>query len=149
MEAAKKIPPLTEDEIKQVQEWHEAVKAYEVCFRAMEMEIRAKQELAQGPVGIVPRWWEHNSSPASARRGNKFDLQYPYGATIRVSRKRGKRREGLKIPGRLKSKDAEKGEQLIPIRLEFDIEHHRYWDTFVWNLNGEIFFFGSTTSDAY
>lgn len=27
-------------------------------------------------------------------------------------------------------------EQLVPIRLEFDVEHHKMRDTFVWNLNG-------------
>ena len=25
----------------------------------------------------------------------------------------------------------------MPIRLEFDVEHHKMRDTFVWNLNGE------------
>src|ERR1700722_3216256 len=32
--------------------------------------------------------------------------------------------------------DADKPEQLVPIRLEFDVEHHKMRDTFVWNLNG-------------
>ena len=35
--------------------------------------------------------------------------------------------------------DAEKGEVLVPIRLEFDVEHHKMKDTFVWNLNGGTF----------
>lgn len=34
--------------------------------------------------------------------------------------------------------DAEKPEQLVPIRLEFDVEHHKMRDTFIWNLNGEF-----------
>lgn len=32
--------------------------------------------------------------------------------------------------------DASRPEQLVPIRLEFDVEHHKMRDTFVWNLNG-------------
>jgi SNF5 / SMARCB1 / INI1 len=32
--------------------------------------------------------------------------------------------------------DTDKPEQLVPIRLEFDVEHHKMRDTFVWNLNG-------------
>ena len=55
-----------------------------------------------------------------------------------MKRKRVKQREGLKIPGRMKAADAEKGEQLVLIWLEFDVEHHKYRDTFAWNLNGEL-----------
>lgn len=40
-------------------------------------------------------------------------------------------------PRRLKEEDANRPEQLVPIRLEFDVEHHKMRDTFVWNLNGE------------
>lgn len=29
-------------------------------------------------------------------------------------------------------------EQLVPIRLEFDVEHHKMRETFVWNLNGAL-----------
>ncbi len=29
-------------------------------------------------------------------------------------------------------------EQLVPIRLEFDVDAHKMRDTFVWNLNGEL-----------
>jgi SWI/SNF-related matrix-associated actin-dependent regulator of chromatin subfamily B protein 1 len=32
--------------------------------------------------------------------------------------------------------DTDRPEQLVPIRLEFDVEHHKMRDTFVWNLNG-------------
>ena len=37
---------------------------------------------------------------------------------------------------RIAGKDALVPEQLVPIRLEFDVEHHKMRDTFVWNLNG-------------
>ena len=39
-------------------------------------------------------------------------------------------------PQRLNPEDVNRPEQLVPIRLEFDVEHHKMRDTFVWNLNG-------------
>ena len=38
---------------------------------------------------------------------------------------------------RIPDEDAQKLEQLVPIRLEFDAEHHKMRDTFVWNLKGK------------
>ena len=40
-------------------------------------------------------------------------------------------------PRRIPDEDAQRPEQLVPIRLEFDVEHHKMRDTFVWNLNGK------------
>ena len=42
-------------------------------------------------------------------------------------------------PRRLDPEDADRPEQLVPIRLEFDVDHHKMRDTFVWNLNGGVF----------
>jgi SWI/SNF-related matrix-associated actin-dependent regulator of chromatin subfamily B protein 1 len=39
-------------------------------------------------------------------------------------------------PSKLDPEDANRPEELVPIRLEFDIEHHKIRDTFVWNMNG-------------
>lgn len=39
-------------------------------------------------------------------------------------------------PRRVPDEEANRPEQLVPIRLEFDVEHHKMRDTFVWNLNG-------------
>lgn len=39
-------------------------------------------------------------------------------------------------PRKLSAEDANRPEQLVPIRIEFDVEHHKMRDTFVWNLNG-------------
>ncbi|PIL36994.1 hypothetical protein GSI_00686 [Ganoderma sinense ZZ0214-1] len=41
-------------------------------------------------------------------------------------------------PRRISDEDASRPEQLVPIRLEFDVEHHKMRDTFVWNLNNPI-----------
>ena len=43
----------------------------------------------------------------------------------------------VRRPRRIPDEDAQRPEQLVPIRLEFDVEHHKMRDTFVWNLNGE------------
>lgn len=43
-------------------------------------------------------------------------------------------------PRTLRYTDTDKPEQLVPIRLEFDVEHHKMRDTFVWNLNGMHFY---------
>jgi len=41
-------------------------------------------------------------------------------------------------PRKLDPEDVNRPEQLVPIRLEFDVEHHKMRDTFVWNLNGMV-----------
>jgi hypothetical protein len=41
------------------------------------------------------------------------------------------------MPGKLKPGEVNRTEQLVPLRLEFDVEHHKFRDTFVWNLNGQ------------
>jgi SWI/SNF-related matrix-associated actin-dependent regulator of chromatin subfamily B protein 1 len=41
-------------------------------------------------------------------------------------------------PGKLPPELADRPEQLVPIRLEFDVEHHKMRETFVWNLNGQF-----------
>lgn len=40
-------------------------------------------------------------------------------------------------PRKLPAELANRPEQLVPIRLEFDVEHHKMRETFVWNLHGE------------
>jgi hypothetical protein len=50
--------------------------------------------------------------------------------------RKGVRREGVRVPRRLDKEIAERREVLVPVRLEFDVEHQRMRDTFVWNLNG-------------
>lgn len=39
-------------------------------------------------------------------------------------------------PRKINPQDANKLETLVPIRIEFDVEHHKMRDTFVWNING-------------
>jgi hypothetical protein len=42
-------------------------------------------------------------------------------------------------PGKVDPEEAKREEVLVPIRLEFDVEHHRMREAFVWNLNGRCF----------
>jgi SWI/SNF-related matrix-associated actin-dependent regulator of chromatin subfamily B protein 1 len=64
-------------------------------------------------------------------------VRYPH--QKKQERKGGpKRREGLKLPRRLQPKEANRPERLVPIRLEFDADHHKMRDTFVWNLNDPV-----------
>ena len=39
-------------------------------------------------------------------------------------------------PRKLTKEEVDVPEELVPIRLEFDVDHHKMRDTFVWNLNG-------------
>lgn len=41
-------------------------------------------------------------------------------------------------PRRLRDGEADLLEILVPIRLEFDVDQHKFKETFVWNLNGEF-----------
>ena len=47
----------------------------------------------------------------------------------------------LHRPRVLDLEEVNRPEQLVPLRIEFDVEHHRMRDTFVWNLNGKVFYF--------
>ena len=41
-------------------------------------------------------------------------------------------------PRVLDLEDVNRPEQLVPLRIEFDVEHHKMRDTFIWNLNGKL-----------
>lgn len=51
-------------------------------------------------------------------------------------------------PRKLDAEESERPEQLVPIRLEFDVEHHKMRDTFVWNLNGAAIFNANDMHDG-
>jgi len=51
-------------------------------------------------------------------------------------------------PGKVDPEEAKREEVLVPIRLEFDVEHHRMREAFVWNLNGGYFALAYTTADV-
>ncbi|KAG7095868.1 hypothetical protein E1B28_006560 [Marasmius oreades] len=108
-------------------------------------------------------WWEARYAGVSGRPVDKrFDVRYPGQWARHVKQKdaqqginqgssRGRhgrdaggkdskvvRREGLRVPRTLKPEDVDTPEELVPIRLEFDVDHHKMRDTFVWNLNDPV-----------
>ncbi|KAI0080412.1 SNF5-domain-containing protein [Panus rudis PR-1116 ss-1] len=139
------IPPLSSVEIAKVQEWMKTDKAYVETFK--KMKERMTNEMREVFLKNRP-WWEKDPQDdmrlANARRrGEKFTVTgLKTGKEDRRSKKTG-RREGFKFslsrrPRTIDPDDAKRREQLVPIRLEFDVEHQKYRDTFVWNLNDPV-----------
>ncbi|KAJ7496935.1 hypothetical protein FB451DRAFT_1017060 [Mycena latifolia] len=133
------IPPVTLDEVSSIKEWMEVDRAYEGVFREMKTRMGAEYREFMGPRHIP--WWEKGTLDVNMSRfsqgRDKFEVRYPYRRRERdgSSRRKGARREGLKLPRKLDPEDTNRPEELVPIRLEFDIEHHKIRDTFVWDMN--------------
>ncbi|KAJ7106061.1 hypothetical protein C8R43DRAFT_906388 [Mycena crocata] len=132
------IPPVSADEVKDVKQWMQEDRAYENIFRQMKVRMGTEYREMVGPRNVP--WWEKGTLDTNASRfmngREKFEVRYPYRRKERdVGRRKGARREGLKLPRKLDPEDANRPEELVPIRLEFDIEHHKIRDTFVWNMN--------------
>ena len=73
--------------------------------------------------------------------GKDLDCEYP-----RFMKMFDKLADLAARPGKVDLEDAKREEILVPIRLEFDVEHHRMREAFVWNLNGGYFAVAYTTS---
>ncbi|KAG7451525.1 SNF5-domain-containing protein [Guyanagaster necrorhizus] len=142
-DSLKLIPELSETEINDVKDWMKLDKEYENVYEEMRKRMAAERE------ALGKRWWERGGGinvglgaviPAWGNRGRGFDVRYPNSRPRRDGR-RGKvaKREGLKLPRKIDARYANLPEQLVPIRLEFDVEqHHKMRDTFVWNLNDPV-----------
>ncbi|KAF8958931.1 hypothetical protein BDZ97DRAFT_1839880, partial [Flammula alnicola] len=142
------IPPLSSEEISQVKEWMATDRAYEGLLRQMQgrMLDEAREVFSVGGAA-GPMWWDRGAPGNGTgnwnrwRRGREsFDVRYPRTRREGVSRsgRKGARREGLKLPRKIDPEDANRPETLVPIRIEFDVEHHKMRDTFVWNLNDAV-----------
>jgi SWI/SNF-related matrix-associated actin-dependent regulator of chromatin subfamily B protein 1 len=103
IESVKRIPPLSEADIKNVQAWIKVDKEYEVVFRRMKERMALEARETFGPAGAS--WWEKGFLGGNLnrwRRGREqFDVRYPRrrekeGRDGR-ERKRGVRREGLRL----------------------------------------------------
>ncbi|KAI0795518.1 hypothetical protein C8Q75DRAFT_746367 [Abortiporus biennis] len=141
IDSVKLIPPLSEEEIANVQKWMQADKDYEGMYRKMRERMVDEMKVV---VSNTRGWWEKEPlDPMTAmqqhrRRPEKFQLiGMKTGKEDRRSKKAG-RREGFKLPRTVDPEEAARPEQLVPIRLEFDVEHHKMRDTFTWNLNDPI-----------
>ncbi|KAJ7502954.1 hypothetical protein B0H11DRAFT_1712157 [Mycena galericulata] len=135
------IPPVIPEEVASVKTWMEADRAYEGVYRDMKARMGVEmRELASAR--NVP-WWEKGTLDVNASRfalgREKFEVRYPYRRRERDSgRRKGTKREGLKLPRKLDPEDANRPEELVPIRLELDVEHHKIRDTFVWDMNAAV-----------
>ncbi|KAG6916643.1 hypothetical protein DXG01_006064 [Tephrocybe rancida] len=137
------IPALPASAVQDVQAWMQADRAYEGAYRNMKEHMREEGERR------TRGWWEKGylgpggeALQVAANRWRRprepFDVRYPRKERRDRDRGRGKRREGLRVPRKLDIRDTNKPEQLVPIRLEFDVEHHKMRDTFVWNINDPV-----------
>ncbi|KAJ7039043.1 SNF5-domain-containing protein [Mycena alexandri] len=132
------IPPVSADEVEAVKEWMQVDKKYEGVYREMKTRMGAELRDVMGPRSVP--WWEKGALSGNASRflqGNEtFDVRYPYRKRDwERERKKPPKREGLKLPRKLDPEDANRAEELVPIRLEFDVDHHKIRDTFVWDMN--------------
>ncbi|KAF8180083.1 hypothetical protein BJ912DRAFT_635214 [Pholiota molesta] len=142
------IPPLSSAEIAQVQGWMAADRAYEARVREMQGRMLDEARAAfsvGGAAGL--QWWERGAPGNGVGNWNRwrrpreaFDVRYPRSRREGQSRsgRKGARREGLRLPRKIAPEDANRPEALVPIRIEFDVEHHKMRDTFVWNLNDPV-----------
>ncbi|KAJ7792682.1 hypothetical protein B0H14DRAFT_3498997, partial [Mycena olivaceomarginata] len=91
-------------------------RAYEGVYREMKTRMGAEFREMVGPQNVP--WWEKGTLDTNASRFCG-----------------GGRRS---MPRKIDPEDANRSEQLVPIRLEFDVEHHKMRDAFVWNLNDPV-----------
>ncbi|KAG9313819.1 hypothetical protein JVU11DRAFT_6182 [Chiua virens] len=154
------VPMLTPSEIATLREVMALDSAYDTVYRAKQARMLQESRTA-GPGGRLA-WWDRDFAANSGinRRPDRFDVRYPRPPRTdgMAPRRKGARREGIRMsvpllfvlwsrslssfqydrPGKLPNELANRPEQLVPIRLEFDVEHHKMRETFVWNLNGQI-----------
>ncbi|KAI0037103.1 hypothetical protein K488DRAFT_37318, partial [Vararia minispora EC-137] len=125
------LVPLGEDEVKAVQGWMAADRAYDARFRGM----RGRMAEEVGEAGRRTRgWWEEpGRDVVPGRQREKWRICFPREREERASRKKG--RKGFVLRKKVDGKELERQEVLVPVRLEFDVDHHKMRDTFVWNLN--------------
>ncbi|KAJ8083139.1 SWI/SNF chromatin-remodeling complex subunit [Marasmius tenuissimus] len=86
-----------------------------------------------------PGQWAHSVKKRDAQAGiNQGHSRGRYGRDAGGKDNKVVRREGLKVPRKLTQEDIDTPEELVPIRLEFDVDHHKMRDSFVWNLNDPV-----------
>ncbi|KAF7762167.1 hypothetical protein Agabi119p4_8760 [Agaricus bisporus var. burnettii] len=140
VDSLKLIPEISDEQLVDVKGWLKTDKEYEVVMRKM------KERMASEMRGLFggAMWWEKAAPDVDVNRWKRgrenFDVRYPLrrGKEKEGRERRKRQREGLRLPRKLDLEESERPEQLVPIRLEFDVEHHKMRDTFVWNLNDPV-----------
>ncbi|KAF9011896.1 hypothetical protein BDQ17DRAFT_1321887 [Cyathus striatus] len=140
IDSLKHIPTLSESEIKDIQGWMKVDNEYDALHKKMKDSMTEEARDAFGLQNAA--WWQKGypgGNWSKYRRAGRegFDVRYPRRrGEPSGSRKKPGKREGLRLPRKIDLDAANLPEQLVPIRLEFDVEHHKMRDTFIWNLNG-------------
>ncbi|KAJ3556979.1 hypothetical protein NP233_g11849 [Leucocoprinus birnbaumii] len=114
----KLIPAIPEEEIHEIQRLMKTDKGYEGVLRKMKERMTDKMRGLLG--GTNGCWWEKDSTSVGVLRWKRP-------------------REGFDAK-EIGVEEVDRPEQLVPIQLEFDVEHYKMRDTFVLNLNdlGEL-----------
>lgn len=126
---AEDLRPLSPSETEHIKDWRRRDRQYQALLAKTNQ--RMAEELREA---TRIKWWERGGEPLTAKR-TKFDVRYPTTKRPEPRDKKKPRREGLRMPRRLPPEQADVPERLVPIRIEFDVEHHKMRDTFIWNLN--------------
>ncbi|KZV84892.1 SNF5-domain-containing protein [Exidia glandulosa HHB12029] len=138
------IPPLSDEEMKNMKDWLEHDTEYGKELLSMKDRMRKElQSISQRPSA----WFEKDPYEEQAERARgvrkpkeKLALTYPIEKNNHRDQKlRLWRKKRLLIPPRtLPPSHANIPEQLVPIRLEFDFDTHKFRETFVWNVSDPI-----------
>ncbi|KAF7321532.1 hypothetical protein MKEN_00674100 [Mycena kentingensis (nom. inval.)] len=130
------IPALSAEEIAQVKEWRQKDQVYTTIAQQQNHHMIAERQEVFGPRGLP--WWERGSASSNQSRfitgREKFEIKYPYVKGKREGRRKPKR-EGIKLPNKLPDEQVNRPEELVPIRLEFDVDQQKVRDTFMWDMN--------------
>ncbi|KAF8462473.1 hypothetical protein JB92DRAFT_2838989 [Gautieria morchelliformis] len=130
--SARTIPALGAAEMEALHAWMERDRAYEAAWRAMRDRRGAELAVPAGP----PRSWLRlmpGASRAAVRGGRTRRAPAP-GSALPCCGPSGRGQRGPSNPRDV----ATRREDLVPIRLEIDVEHHKLRETFVWNVNDPL-----------
>ncbi|KAH8829126.1 hypothetical protein DL96DRAFT_1596763 [Flagelloscypha sp. PMI_526] len=131
------IPPLKDDEIKNMQGWMEKDREYTKIFKASQDRIR-REDIQSVKSGM---WWERVGDPVLGlpdiphRARETWKTTFPREV---IQPKRKGKRLGFNLPRTVDKVLVERPELLVPIRLEFDVDLQRMRETFLWNINDPI-----------
>ncbi|KAF8504199.1 hypothetical protein BU17DRAFT_30164, partial [Hysterangium stoloniferum] len=131
------IPQLTPQEMKDMRQWMDRDKSYETVWIAS--RERASREVKDA-INTKLGWWE-DEVKGRKPPAERFGLLWPdrkKAERIKKLRKAGIRWEGIKLPAKLQKDHEQRKEDLVPLRLEIDVDHHKLRETFIWNVNDPL-----------
>ena len=98
-DSATNIPDLADDDIQDIQGWIKIEKEYDAVWRKMKERMEEEEKEVFGPRNLP--WWEKGSLAVNANRYRRsrenFDIRYPRKPKENGQRRKGVRREGIKL----------------------------------------------------